>query len=131
VTLNGVGRKRILFDFVLYGEMRVGIRSKGDAPNQNVMVSSRGIRCSRCTPRGRRPREIRVSITLVGVVGVGRVPSRVWGAAEGVHVAIASPMAMASLTVHVIIRESIVTEKARWRRVGDMRRNRMSTLGRG
>jgi len=115
--------------FVLYGEMRVGIRSKGDAPNQNVMVSSRGIGCSSCTPRGRCSREIRVSITLVGVVGIGGVTSRVRGAAEGVHATVASPMALASLAVHVAVRESIV--KAGWWRVRDMGRNREPTLGCG
>jgi len=97
----------------------------------NVMVSLPGIRCSSCTPRGWCSREIRVSITLIVIIGVGGVASRVGGAAEGVHVATASPMALTSRTVHVTIRESIVAEKAGWWRVRDMRRNRKSALGRG
>jgi hypothetical protein len=94
-------------------------------------LSSRGIRCSSCTPRGRRSREIRVSVTLIAVVGVGGVASRVGGAAEGVHLTIATPMALASLTIHVVVRESVVTEKTGWWMVRDVGRSRMSTLGRG
>lgn len=83
----------------------------------NVMVPSRGIRCSSCTPRGRCSREIRVSVTIVCVVGIGGVTSRVGGATERVHVAIAPPMTLGSLTVHVAVRESIIAEKSRWWRV--------------
>ena len=97
----------------------------------NVMVSSPGIRSSSCTPRGWSSREIRVSITLIGVIGVGRVAPRFGGAAERVHVATASPMALTPRTVHVTIRESIVAEKAGWWRVRNMRRNRKPALGRG
>ena len=78
----------------------------------SVKVPLRGVRCSSCTPRGRCSREIRVPITLVGVVGICGVASRIGGVAERVHVAVASPVALASLAVHVIARDSIVVEKA-------------------
>jgi len=67
-----------------------------------------------------------MSIALAALVGVC-VASRVGSVAEGVHIAIASPMTLAALTVHVVARDSIVTEKAGGR-VRDIRRDRKSTL---
>ena len=125
---NREGRTRILSNLVLYGDAGEYL-VKNRCAGLNVMVSSRGIHCSSCTPRGRCSCEIRVSITLVGVVGIGGVTPRVGGAAEGVHATVASPMALASLAVHVAVRESIV--KAGWWRVWDMGRNRKPTLGCG
>jgi len=80
-------------------------------------------------PRGRCSRKVCVSISLVGVVGICGVASRVGGVAERVHIPIASSMAVASLAVHVVFREPVVGEKAGGR-VRDVRRNRKSTLGR-
>jgi len=120
------GKNAHSFRFCFVWRDAGGYPVKRRCAKPNVMGWSRGIRCSSCTPRGRCSREIRVSITLVGVVGIGVVASRVRGAAEGVHVTIASPMALASLAGHVAVRESVV--KAGWWMVRDMRRNREPAL---
>jgi len=84
--------------------MRVGIQSERDARQLSVMVQSRGIGCSSRTPRVRCSREIRMSTTtLVGVVGISGVTSRIGRVAEGVHVAIVSAMALTALTVDVVV----------------------------
>jgi hypothetical protein len=75
------------------------------------LVRSGSICCSSCAARCRCSPVIGVPITL-GVVGVCGIASRVGGAAEGVHIAVASPMTWASLTVHIVAREPIVSEKA-------------------
>ena len=62
-------------------------------------------------------------ITLMGVC----VTSRVGSVAEGVHITIGSPMALAALAVHVVARDSIATEKAGGR-VRDVRRDGKSAL---
>jgi len=54
-----------------------------------------------------------VTISLVGVIGIRGIASRVGGVAEGgVHLTIASPVALTSLTVHVVTREPVIAEKA-------------------
>ena len=51
-----------------------------------------------------------MTITLVGVMCICGIASRVGGAAEGIHITVASPMTLASLAVHVATRESVVAE---------------------
>ena len=75
------------------------------------LVRSGSICCSSCAARCGCSPVIGVPITL-GIVGVCGIASRVGGAAERVHVTVASPVAWAALTVHIVVREPIVSEKA-------------------
>jgi hypothetical protein len=69
-----------------------------------------------------------MSVTFVGVMGICCVAPRVGSAAEGVHIAVASPVALAAaLTIHVVARDSVATEKAGGR-VRDVGRNGKAAL---